>query len=147
VLTRTLSPARCINGLVPLLLPGLPTGQVEAIMAEARSARFGLPERTGLPLPSHDRTAPDFDTLRYWRGPVWINVNWLVRRGMLVHGYRGEAEDLRTAMIRLVHRSGHFEYYDPDSGAGIGAPAFSWTAALSLDLLADRSVPAYARAA
>jgi hypothetical protein len=147
VLTRTLSPARCINGLMPLLLPELPTGQAEAIMAEARSVRFGLPERTGLPLPSYDRTAPDFDPLRYWRGPAWINVNWLLRRGMLVQGYFGEAEDLRTAMIRLVHRSGHFEYYHPETGAGIGAPVFSWTAALSLDLLADRSVPAYARAA
>jgi hypothetical protein len=66
---------------------------------------------------------------------------------MLVHGYLDEAEDLRLALIRLVHRSGHFEYYDPDTGAGIGAPVFSWTAALALDLLADRSVPAYARAA
>jgi hypothetical protein len=147
VRTRTLSPARCVNGLMPLLLPDLPTGQVGAIMAEARSPRFGLPARTGLPVPSYDRTAPDFDPLRYWRGPIWINANWLLRRGMLMHGYHDEAEELRTAMIRLVHTSGHFEYYHPDTGAGIGAPTFSWTAALSLDLLADRSVPAFARAA
>jgi hypothetical protein len=66
---------------------------------------------------------------------------------MLLHGHRDEAEDLRTSMLRLIHRSGHFEYFHPTSGAGIGAPSFSWTAALSLDLLADRSVPAYARAA
>ena len=100
-----------------------------------------------LPAPSYDRTAPDFDTMRYWRGPLWINVNWLLRRGLLVHGFRDEAEDLRTAMVRLVHRNGHFEYFHPITGEGLGAPTFSWTAALSLDLLADRSVPAYARAA
>jgi hypothetical protein len=141
VRTGLLSPARCVNGLIPLILPGLPAEHAEAIMTEVRSERFGMP------VPSHDRTAPDFDTLRYWRGPVWINVNWLVRRGMQLHGFHDEAEDLRTAMLRLAHRSGHFEYFHPVTGEGIGAPAFSWTAALSLDLLADRSVPEYATAA
>jgi hypothetical protein len=142
--TGKLTAARCVNGLMPLMLPDLPAEHVEAIMTEARSERFGMAE---LPAPSYDRTAPDFDTMRYWRGPIWINVNWLLRRGLLVHGFRDEAEDLRTAMVRLVHRNGHFEYFHPDSGEGLGAPTFSWTAALSLDLLADRSVPAYARAA
>lgn len=139
--TGRLSPARTVTGLLPMLLPDLPAERAEALVAEARSERFGLP------VPSYDCTAPDFDTMRYWRGPVWINVNWLVRRGLLVHGFRDEAEDLRTAMVRLVHRNGHFEYFHPKSGEGLGAPTFSWTAALALDLLADRSVPAYARAA
>ena len=66
---------------------------------------------------------------------------------MQLHGFPDEAESLRTAMLQLMHRSGHYEYFHPDTGAGIGAPAFSWTAALALDLLADRSVPAYATAA
>jgi hypothetical protein len=140
VRTGKLSPARCVSGLMPLLLPDLPTEQVEAIVAEVRSARFGLP------VPSYDRTAADFDTVRYWRGPLWINVNWLLRRGLLVHGFRDEAEDLRTATVRLVHANGHFEYFHPITGDGLGAPTFSWTAALALDLLADRSIPAYARA-
>lgn len=130
---------------MPLMLPDLAPDQTEAIMAEARSARFGLPEQTLLPVPSYDRTAADFDTHRYWRGPIWINMNWLLRRGMLVHGYRDDAEDLRRSMLRLVHGNGHFEYFDPKTGEGLGAPTFGWTAALSLDLLADRSVPAYAR--
>jgi Trehalase len=145
VRTGRLSPAQCVSGLMPLMLPDLRPDQTEAIMAEARSAHFGLPEQTLLPVPSYDRTAPDFDTRRYWRGPIWINMNWLLRRGMLMHGYRDDAEDLRRAMLRLVHGHGHFEYFDPNTGEGLGAPTFSWTAALSLDLLADRSVPAYAR--
>jgi hypothetical protein len=139
VRTGRLSPARCVNGLIPLILPGLPDRYVADIVAELRSNRFGLPELTGLPVPSYDRTAPDFDSLRYWRGPIWINANWLIRRGLQRHGYAGEAADLRAAMLRLVHRSGHYEYFHPMNGEGIGAPAFSWTAALSLDLLADRS--------
>jgi hypothetical protein len=147
VRTGTLSPARCVSGLVPLILPGLPATHAAAIMADAASPRFGLPATTGLPVPSYDRTATDFDTLRYWRGPTWININWLLRRGMLTHGFRAEAEDLRASMLALVHRSGHHEYYHPDSGQGIGAPAFSWTAALALDLLADRSIPVAAMAA
>ena len=145
--TGTLSPARCVSGLMPLMLPDVPADQVEDMLAEVRSERFGLPDETGLPVPSYDRTAPDFDTQRYWRGPIWINVNWLLRRGLLTHGLLDEAEDLRVAMVRLVHRNGHFEYFHPKNGEGLGAPTFSWTAALALDLLADRSVPAYAKAA
>jgi hypothetical protein len=136
VRTGTLSPAHCVTGLLPLILPGLPSEYAKAILDEARSARFGLPEDTTLPVPSYDRTAADFDPVRYWRGPIWININWLLRRGLDQHGFTGEAEDLRTSMLRLVEASGHYEYFHPDTGAGVGAGQFSWTAALTLDLLA-----------
>jgi hypothetical protein len=44
-------------------------------------------------------------------------------------------------MLELIEQHGCFEYFHPLTGAGIGSPAFSWTAALALDLLAspDRS--------
>jgi hypothetical protein len=134
VRTGRLAPARCISGLLPLILPGLPEEQVEGLLAAATSERFGLGP---LPLPSYDRTAADFDRLRYWRGPVWINVNWLLWRGLRDHGHEAAAEDLRAAMLGLIRRSGCHEYFDPITGEGIGAAAFSWTAALALDLLAS----------
>lgn len=139
VRSGVLGSKHCVSGLLPLMLPDLTGGQVDGVMAQVRSPRFGLP------VPSYDRTAADFDTMRYWRGPLWLNVNWLLRRGLLVHGFRAEAEELRTAMVELVNRNGHFEYFHPQTGEGLGAPTFSWTAALALDFLADRTAPVYAR--
>ncbi|SDT69474.1 MGH1-like glycoside hydrolase domain-containing protein [Actinoplanes derwentensis] len=134
-----LSPAHSVSGLLPLALPDLDRPFVDALVAAATSSRFGLPA------PGYDRTGPAFDERRYWRGPIWINVNWLLRRGLLVHGRRAEADELRRALLCLVHSNGHYEYFHPHDGSGLGSPAFSWTAALSLDLLADSPAPAYAR--
>ncbi len=134
VRTGRLSPARCISGLIPLVLPGLPEPVVDSLVGAATSAHFGLSE--GLPLPSYDRLAPDFDRLRYWRGPIWINMNWLIWRGLIQHGRGGLADALRGSMLDLVKRSGCYEYFDPATGEGIGTAQFSWTAALAIDLLA-----------
>ncbi|MGQ5261326.1 MGH1-like glycoside hydrolase domain-containing protein [Micromonospora sp. ZYX-F-536] len=135
--TDRLIPARTVLGLAPLILPDLPPRQVDALVVEARSARFGVARRMERPLPSHDRTAPDFEPLRYWRGPSWLNVGWLVRRGLLAHGHSDLAAGLRRSMIGLVAGAGCHEYFHPDTGAGLGSPAFGWTAALLLDLLAE----------
>lgn len=128
-------------GLAPLILPDLPTRQADALVVEARSARFGVARRMDRPLPSYDRTAPDFEPLRYWRGPSWLNVGWLVRRGLLAHGHPELAAGLRQSMIGLVAGAGCHEYFHPDTGAGLGSPAFSWTAALLLDLLTEEPAP------
>lgn len=64
--------------------------------------------------------SPHFDAVRYWRGPIWVNTNWLL----------GDRE--RT--LALVERSGCWEYFHPLTGQGLGAQDFSWTAALVLDM-------------
>jgi mannosylglycerate hydrolase len=79
---------------------------------------------------------PGFDPRRYWRGPVWVNVNWLVAEGIELVGLGREAERLREDTLRLVAEGGFAEYFDPRDGAPCGAGSFSWTAALALDLMA-----------
>ncbi|MFI7520083.1 MGH1-like glycoside hydrolase domain-containing protein [Micromonospora globbae] len=140
--TGRLVPARTVLGLAPLILPDLPAPQVAAVVTEACSARFGVARQMDRPLPSYDRTAPDFEPLRYWRGPSWMNINWLVRRGLLAHGRADLADGLRRSMLGLVAGAGCHEYFHPDTGAGLGSPAFGWTAALVLDLLAREPAPA-----
>ncbi|MFI7575798.1 MGH1-like glycoside hydrolase domain-containing protein [Micromonospora sp. NPDC049497] len=135
--TDRLIPARTALGLMPLMLPDLPARPAATVIEEACSARFGVARRMDRPLPSHDRTAPDFEPLRYWRGPSWLNLAWLLRRGLRDHGRPDLAAGLRQSMIDLVARSGCHEYFHPDTGVGLGSPAFGWTAALLLDVLAD----------
>jgi hypothetical protein len=84
-------------------------------------------------------TAPDdpsFDPVRYWRGPVWVIVNWMVADGLTRRGHRERAEGLRAGTRRLVER-GFSEYYDPRDSTGIGGQGFSWSAALTLAWLTD----------
>ena len=70
---------------------------------------------------------PGFEPRRYWRGPVWISVNWLLADGL------GPEHVRRT--LELVAHGGMHEYFEPNTAEGLGADHFTWTAALSLDLL------------
>jgi glycogen debranching enzyme len=81
------------------------------------------------------KSSPDFDPRRYWRGPVWININWFLVRGLERLGFAAEAKELRTMTLQLVETSGFSEYYHPSTGEPLGSPEFSWSAALTLDLL------------
>ena len=83
-------------------------------------------------VPSADPADRGFDPERYWRGPVWVLVNWMVADGLASSGHADRADRLRAETLELVERSGFCEYYDPRSGAGIGGDGFSWTAALTL---------------
>jgi hypothetical protein len=87
------------------------------------------------PVPSVPRTSRSFNANRYWQGPVWINMNWMLIDGLERYGYNIEADNLRQKTIAMVEEVGVWEYYNPLTGEGLGSPAFSWTAALTLDLL------------
>jgi hypothetical protein len=126
-------PEHCVGGLAPLVLD-LPTDVVDALVAGMTGPRFALNNR--VPLPSYDLTGPAFDTTRYWRGPAWINTSWLVLRGLERHHRHAEAATLRMALLKAVRQEGFREYFDPRTGAGRGVSDFSWSAALTLDLLA-----------
>jgi glycogen debranching enzyme len=93
----------------------------------------------GFPIPTVALDSEDFDPVRYWRGPVWININWLVIQGLLRHGYREQALSLVEKTIEIVQQNGFFEYFHPMTGAGHGSDNFSWTAALVIDLIVKYS--------
>ncbi|MBE2314340.1 hypothetical protein DVA67_000010 [Solirubrobacter sp. CPCC 204708] len=124
---------RTVLSLAPLLDPGLPGEVGVAVAAELGSAHFR--SAAGLGVASYDLTAPEFEARRYWRGPIWANLNWLLSRGLRAQGFDGPAAELERTTLDLVAGSGMREYYDPLTGEGLGAHDFSWTAAAVIDIL------------
>jgi glycogen debranching enzyme len=100
-----------------------------------------LAERSTYLLPSTHPDEGAFEARRYWRGPVWIPVNWLLSHGLRAYGYHELAARLEGDAAALVARSGLREYYDPHTGEGLGGGAFSWSAALLLDWQRDGRLP------
>lgn len=121
-----------------LLAPGLESRTIHALkrlLAGPLGSPFGVR--------SLARDAEGWSPRCYWRGPVWANVSWLCALGLEWQGEREAAESLGARMLRAAESGGMREYFAPDSGRGLGARRFSWTAALTLrELARDTGSPA-----
>ena len=88
------------------------------------------------PVPSVPLNSTWFNPVRYWQGPTWLNTNWLIADGLRRYGYKEHADALIEGSLELSTNDGEFhEYYNPLEGTPLGAPHFSWSAALVIDWL------------
>ncbi len=83
-------------------------------------------------LPSLEAGSRAYDHRRYWRGPVWLVVSYMVAQGLAEQGHDKWAARIRTDSARLIELSGFYESFSPETGEGSGGPDFSWTAAMWL---------------
>lgn len=86
-------------------------------------------------VPSTSLDSPSFAHVTYWRGPIWINTNWMIYQGLRFYNFNDIAKRIREAILALVKEHGFYEYYDPHDGAGFGGENFSWSASLTIDLI------------
>jgi alpha,alpha-trehalase len=112
-----------------VLAPGLGPAAVAAVR-DLVTGEGVLASRYGVR--SLDRGHPSRSPRNYWRGPVWANVTWLCAWGLDRHDEPRAAARLRDELILAVEGGGMREYFVPDSGRGLGARDFTWTAALYL---------------
>ena len=88
-------------------------------------------------VPSTDPDDPLYEPRRYWRGPIWSVVNWMIAQGLAAYGQTEIAARIDADTRALVTKNGFWEYFDPRDGTGLGGPDFSWTAAIDLLLTPD----------
>lgn len=69
-------------------------------------------------MPSVPLDSPRFQPCRYWQGPTWINVSWLIIDGLRRAGFADEAGALCQRTLALVAKSGFSEYYYPINDGG-----------------------------
>ncbi len=89
------------------------------------------------PLPTVALNDPKYDALTMWRGPTWVNVNYLLIEGLLRTGYVDLARELRRRTLDLINlHDDIYEYYQPQTGAVPPAAAslFGWSSAVFIDL-------------
>lgn len=98
-------------------------------------AEYARDARTRYAITSTSKAEPAWEARRYWRGPVWIILNWLLADGLRRYGYDDLADALRHDSLELIAQSGFWEYFDPADGAGCGSPDFSWSAALAIEFI------------
>lgn len=101
-----------------------------------------LGERANYLVPSQPVDSTLYDGKRYWRGPVWLIVNYLIADGMEAAGQHDVARRIVEDSLALIEKSGFAEYYDPISGEPCGGKTFTWTAAMVIEFLTRTKVSA-----
>jgi len=109
----------------------------DAVKAERVLAQLNDPDRFAAPygLAFVPRDHPVYDPDEYWRGAAWPQLNYLMAlaaRRWVDEGTRLAVRDMSMAGTLT---SGFAEYWNPESGAGLGAIPQGWAAvSAALDL-------------
>jgi len=129
---------RTFAGFAPLFARTADAGQLATQLRLLDSADFcGDPRLRWRLLPSTSPAEPAFQPNDYWRGPVWPVINWLLWQSLTRLGpaASARADVMRRDSLAQVTAGQFNEYYEPFTGAPLGSPQQSWTAAVVLDWL------------
>jgi hypothetical protein len=124
-----------IRIVTPVTFFALLSGVSSAEQASAMVNVSFRPDRLATPysLPCLGVSEPTFQPNDYWRGPSWININWLSAIGLECYGFGEQASLILNSSRQLVLGGPYpFEYYNPFNGTGRGAEHFMWSGALYL---------------
>lgn len=124
------------------LFAGIPSPERAAdIVSNFKNGKFSGANNELLLCSSFNPESSHFDPKKYWRGPIWINLNWLIYKGLQQYKEDDVAKTIKKDTLYLMEKYGFYEYFDPRKDEdkklteGYGGKNFSWSAALTIDLL------------
>jgi putative isomerase len=128
-----------IDVLTPFSLYPLWTGGLSTEINDRLVAHLTNPKQfwANHPLPTVALCDKSYDSSQMWRGPVWININYIFVEALQRTGYTALAGDLAERTMRLVMgQNDIYEYYNPSTGEAPpkAAPMFGWSASCFIDL-------------
>jgi glycogen debranching enzyme len=130
--------------VTPFNLYPLWTGQLPDAVRERLLAHLTYPDEFWgeISLPTVARNDPHFDPQTMWRGPVWVNINYIFIEALRQIGEHSLGRTLRDRTLDLImSQPGIHEYYNAETGQppATAAAAFGWTAAVFIDLAIQAS--------
>jgi hypothetical protein len=135
-ITHKLIKEPSIATLLPLYAGTIDKERASEIVRLLKSSQeFSTP----FPIPSVPVKSSWYSEFSYWQGPSWVNTNWLIIDGLRRYGFDEEADHIRDTTIKMVTEHGPYEYFSAKSGQPAGAKNFSWSAALTIELLQQRT--------
>ena len=75
-----------------------------------------------------------FDSINYWRGPMWTNLTWMIINGLEKNNQLDLANKIKSNCINNIETLGFYEYFDSVDNFGCGDNHFSWTASVYICL-------------
>jgi glycogen debranching enzyme len=124
-----------VGAIFPLILEGAPTDRVASVMERYVTApeHFWRP----YPVPSVAASEPSYNAeseKMIWRGPICMNLNWLLARGFKKHGYTEQVKTISERSKEATFKDFR-EFYSPETGRGMRGTKFGWaTAAVAIDV-------------
>ncbi len=128
-----------IRVITPFNLYPLITGRLDQKMVKRLITHLEDKDKfwTKYPLATVARTDPEYNPDQMWRGPTWVNVNYLFIEGLVRCGHHDLARKLRDKTLELLMlHNDIYEYYNPDTGSPPpkAASVFGWSSAVFVDL-------------
>ena len=141
---RALHDNQPIPVVTPFNLYPLWTGQLPDQIRDRLIAHLTTPDQFWgeYAIPSVARQDPHYAPERMWRGPVWVNINYIFIEALRQVSEFELARDLLEKTLRLImDQPGIYEYYHAETGEPppTAAEVFGWTAAVFIDLAIQAS--------